>query len=254
MLKRRVLSRLYRPLVRVYSHPRSGTHFIEKFLAINFYPNKDLSIKSIKWGHWSNRRIKEEGNPYGKLFGSHTFLEKPASIKKGIYIYRDPRAVAYSVWKTHNFLKANDSRLGFSDFLRLKLDWHGSPAFKCEPKLNIFEHWEEHVTSWLTYSEKNKKILVVRYEDLKLQPEKVYYSIQENFFPLKYRIEKMGIIKNKIKLVNEATGLLPNAASVDAWKEVFTQEDEKYFWEQIKNKALISHQRRSFSINSLVKH
>ena len=56
---------------KIYSHPRSGTHFIEAFVGENFYSGKDLSVKNVTWGHWSNRKINAEGNKYGMLFGNH---------------------------------------------------------------------------------------------------------------------------------------------------------------------------------------
>ncbi len=45
-------------LVKVYSHPRSGTHFLEAFLAENFYPHSDLLVENVTWGHWSDRRTR----------------------------------------------------------------------------------------------------------------------------------------------------------------------------------------------------
>lgn len=42
-------------VIKVYSHPRSGTHFLEAFLARNFYAGKDLKVEEGLWGHWSNR-------------------------------------------------------------------------------------------------------------------------------------------------------------------------------------------------------
>ena len=92
--------------IKVYSHPRSGTHFMEAFLGRNFYPKDNLSWSNVPWGHWSYQKMNTYSNPYGKLFGHHRF---PAENEKNpkqpmIYIYRDPRAVAYSIWKTENFI------------------------------------------------------------------------------------------------------------------------------------------------------
>jgi len=78
-----------KPLVKVYSHPRSGTHFLEAFLAKNFYQDKDLALAEITWGHWSNRKINKDGNPYGKLFGNHYFADENNNESPKIYIYRD---------------------------------------------------------------------------------------------------------------------------------------------------------------------
>lgn len=225
-------------LIRIYSHPRSGTHFLEKFVGLNFYPNLDLEQKPIEWGHWSNRQVNKEGYAYQKLFGNHFFPPKGYNLEgKCIYIVRDPRAVAYSIWNTPGFLNIKDSRLSFSEFIRAKLDWNGSPAFKAVPKLNIAQHWGYHVANWTKHSIRRKNILIVRYEDLKLQPEKVYLDILRRFFQFSFIKQKFS--PSKVKEVKEKTGLLPNAASVDAWKSIFTSEDELFFISQIKHKAFL---------------
>ena len=93
--------------IKIYSHPRSGTHFLETFLAKNFYKNEDLSSNgAIHYGHWSNKILLEEGEPYHKLFGSHFFPRDSKIDKKNIYIYRDGRAVIASIWNS-NFYNKN---------------------------------------------------------------------------------------------------------------------------------------------------
>ncbi len=97
------------------------------------------------------------------------------------------------------------------------------------------------MTSWLNYSRRNSNVVVVTYEDLKLQPQAVYYEIKKKFFPSKFFSGILSRSSNKtIKIITEATGLLPNAATTDAWKEVFTKGDEVFFIEQIANTSLKS--------------
>lgn len=204
-------------LIKVYSHPRSGTHFLEALIALNFYPNVDLEIKEVVWGHWSNRKVREEPNPYGKLFGSHIF---PDAVKiighPAVYIYRDPRSVAYSIWRTPNFINPLYKELSFSEFINSKIDWVGSPAFKCRKKFNIFQHWEKHVLGWMKIAEKNSNLVVVRYEDLKFNPRKELSKIAE---VLGFKLpDTMSDVKNPV-------GLLPNKALIDGWKEVFSEKD-----------------------------
>ncbi len=226
------------PLIKVYSHPRSGTHFLEKFIGLNFYSNINLERKPIVWGHWSNRQVNKDGYDYQRLFGNHFFPSEHHNQKgKYIYIIRDPRAVAYSIWKTKNFLSAKDSNLSFSEFIRVKLDWVGSPACKTIPKWNIAQHWSHHVANWLRYSISGKNIMIVTYEDLKLYPEKVFSDILKKFFPMTFA--KRKIISPRIKVVKEKTGLLPNQASIDAWKSVFTEEDELFLIRQIEHKFFL---------------
>jgi len=236
MMYYRFLNKLFyqKKIIKVYSHPRSGTHFLEAFLAKNFYRNKDLSLTDVKWGHWSNRKINEEGNPYGQLFGHHFFPINSNFKAPGIYIIRDGRAVAYSIWKTHNFLhKDLDGKISFSEFLRLPLDWYGSPSKKTNMKFNILEHWERHCSDWLNFSYSNKKVLVVYYEDLKLNPYKVYTDIRDFNFRFKRKLE----IEN-LDRITKPIGLLPNEGNNYAWNKYFHQEDYKLFKSILKNEIL----------------
>jgi hypothetical protein len=212
-------------LVKVYSHPRSGTHFLEAFLAQNFYKKEDLSIDKITWGHWSNRKVKEEGNLYGKLFGHHYFPSQSKFKKPGIYIVRDGRAVAYSVWKTSNFLhKDIDSQISFSDFLKMPLDWKGSPSKKSGSILTIFEHWAKHCNEWLELSKREKGLLVIFYEDLVNKPYETYSIIKNFHFKFKRKISD-----KELDPITKPTGLLPNEAKIDSWKEEFSNVDQELF-------------------------
>ncbi|WP_310992300.1 sulfotransferase domain-containing protein [Aequorivita marina] len=218
-------------LVRVYSHPRSGTHFLEAFIAQNFYRKKDLNIPNVKWGHWSNRKEKLEGNPYGKLFGNHYFANQNINTKPKIYIIRDARAVAYSVWKTNNFIHKDLDGISFSDFLRTKIDWKGSPSNAVEPDCNILEHWVLHTESWLKLAKSDTNLLVIHYEDLVDLPYEQYLKIHSRFFSRSKKLKE-----DKIDKVKKPLGLLPNKGTKDSWREVFGQEDEAYFFSIVPEK------------------
>lgn len=217
-------------LVKVYSHPRSGTHFLEAFLAKNFYKGEDLYVASVTWGHWSNRQINPEGNLYGKLFGNHKFPNKKNTERK-IYIARDGRAVAYSVWKTPNFLHKDISNLSFKEFLRTPIDWYGTPSNKKEANLTIFEHWAKHINSWNEFAVQNDQLLIINYEDLIAEPYQQYLKIHNRYFSdiKKLKPEEIDVIKKPV-------GLLPNKATADTWKSFFEEEDLLYFNKVIKNR------------------
>jgi len=212
-------------MLKIYSHPRSGTHFLEAFVAKNFYPDEDLSVENLTWGHWSNRKFSEI-NPYGKLFGSHSFPRKNfrPKIKPILYIYRDGRAVAYSIWKTPNFLNKEMSDLSFSEFLRTPIDWKGSPAHKSEPKYTIVEHWSKHVEEWFNLRGK-ANVIFISYEELIDNPDKIYRYILLRRFP--YKIHKLWY--KKLETIDKPLGLLPNQGIKDSWRDVFTENDIEYF-------------------------
>lgn len=211
--------------VTVFSHPRSGTHFLEAFLGENFYSGQDLSIPTVEWGHWSNRRVNTSGNPYGKLFGSHIFPNRSlrAIDFRVAYIERDGRAVAFSIWKTPGFLHPKHRRISFSDFLRLKLDWIGTPAVRSCARMTIAEHWAYHVSGWREIAAANSNVLIQTYEDLVVDPVNSYERIRRQFFT--QREQSMAV-----NPIATAVGLLPNAATNEAWKQVFTPEDEAFFF------------------------
>jgi hypothetical protein len=211
------------PLVKVYSHPRSGTHFLEAFLAENFYKNKDLEIKKVIWGHWSHRITNSHGNKYGKLFGNHYFPDRNQNSLPKLYIYRDGRAVAYSIWKTENFIHVKHKDISFDDFLREKIDWRGSPANKHGEKKTIFEHWAEHVYAWKQFAGKGN-VLLLKYEDLVKEPKDQYKIIHERFFNYK-KVKK----EDQITLIKKPIGLLPNEAIIDAWKGNISEENLEQF-------------------------
>ena len=211
-------------LVKVYSHPRSGTHFMEAFIAQNFYTNKNLKVAPVYWGHWSNREIKKEGNPYGKLFGHHYATKMNQKTHARIYMRRNCKAVAYSVWKTPNFLNPELQGISFSDFLRTKIDWYGSPSHQAEPKQNIVEHWIQHVNSWQSLADVNPNVLIINYEDLVDNPYDQYKKIHHKFF----KQQKLLTI-SELKTITAPVGLLPNKAIKDSWKDVFSDEDNVFF-------------------------
>ena len=163
--------------IKIFSHPRSGTHFLEAFLAKNFYDGDDLSSNGpIYFGHWSNKILLEGGEPYHKLFGSHFFPEDSKFTNK--MIYKD--------WEG----------LSFSEFLRKDIDWYGGLGQKKQTKMNIVEHWFQHTDTWLNVV--NNNLLFIRFEDLKEHPDKIYLDICRKFYPKKFLKAKEKGIKIKI--------------------------------------------------------
>lgn len=217
-------------MLKIFSHPRSGTHFLEAFVAKNFYPTHNLSVKNVEWGHWSNRKLRKE-NPYGELFGGHHLPTKRYRFNPSplIYIYRDGRAVAYSVWKTPNFLNSEMSELSFSEFLRTPLDWEGSPGNMVNHGKNIIEHWVHHLESWFSLK---GNVLMISYEELKDSPENIYNKIIQRCFPVKFFT---GILNSNsdIKTIDEPIGLLPNKGTKNGWEEIFSDEDLNFFYENV---------------------
>lgn len=206
-------------LIKVYSHPRSGTNLLMKSLNINFYDGIDLSTKG-QMGHWNSREPIECDS--GKLFGNHLFYTNDNGSK--IYIYRDCRDVIISLWKSRNFINLDyHNKLDLYDFLNYKLDWMGSPSQKCEPSLTVTEHWYNHVNTWMV---DYKDCFFVRYEDLVLNYEKTILDISEHF-----NLKR----PKEIKTVNSLVGPSPNKGNVGEWKNHFTDKCLDLFYSKLES-------------------
>jgi len=219
-------------LVKVFSHPRSGTNLLEAFIASNFYKGLNLERGEVEWGHWSNRKILADTLPYGKLFGSHVFPDFFAnhSRRRVAYIFRDGRAVAHSVWKTDNFMNPALRGISFSEFLNTPLDWIGTPAvrFNGHDRKNIVQHWLAHVSGWHEIARRSRNIVLIRYEDLIHDPYSVYRLIHQKFFP------KQGLLPpSQVDPVSKLVGLFPNSGVVDSWRDVFTGADLDLFFSHV---------------------
>lgn len=216
--------------IKIYSHPRSGTHFLEAFLAQNFYKGKSLSSDgAIHYGHWSNKILLETGEPYHQLFGSHFFPEDTAKSDKMIYIYRDGRAVIASIWNS-GFVNKDWEGITFSEFLRKDIDWYGGLGQEKYPKIDIVTHWYNHVESWVNLQDPNLHIM--RFEDLKNNPYQEYLKICKKFFPWAYFKNKY-LIKTKLDPIKRKVGLHPNKATINSWESLFSKEDLAFFESKI---------------------
>lgn len=225
---RRIRNDGFRHLVKVCSHPRSGTHLMEAFIGENFYPGRDLAVAPVRWGHWSDLRVDEAGNPYGKLFGGHG-LPKEHLLRnaKVVYIYRDGRAVAHSVWRTPNFLsEATKRELTFSEFLRAPLDWCCGPEIRATAPLTIAQHWHQHVDAWVSFAREHDNVVVVRFEELMKDPRTVRDQVRQRFFP---RLREVPAVVT----IDRPVGILPNEGSVDRWRDAFSAEDDAAFRAQL---------------------
>ena len=221
------------PIVKVVSHPRAGTHFLEACLYYTFYNDGKRDLSSPSWserGHWRNgfRQRDEmkygERKKWGKLGTSHPmFSEKYLEHEKLIYIVRDGRDNVLSLWRTKPMMPSAWKDISLSDFLREKIDWHPAPVYKAtdewKDKYNVIEHWLLHVESW--WKERPKNTFFVQYERLVLNPGKVLKEIEEHF-ELKsidgYRVPD-GLI-----------GFVPVEGKVGRWKDYFSSEDLELFF------------------------
>tara|TARA_B100000131_G_scaffold251559_1_gene245168 strand:- start:1085 stop:1819 length:735 start_codon:yes stop_codon:yes gene_type:complete len=207
-------------MLKVYSHPRSGANYLAALLKRNFYINDNTS-ESVTWGHHSRPRESDKPVEWAKLLGG---FGGPDTKHNGpsIYIYRDGRAVAYSIWKNKDFLSPGQLKNDWlSYFLESKLDWEFCPSVQKETEKNIAQHWEMHVRSWhKAYSNAgHDKVLFVRYEDAIKNVPNLLLKVSKAF--------SLKMPKN-ISYVKEMVGHSKERLNLD-WQQWFSQSNYNYY-------------------------
>lgn len=200
-------------MIKVYSHPRSGTNYLAALIATNLYPKHNLTTKAGYVGHWADR-AKVEGNPHGKLFGGHGLPRRYKALKpQDCYIYRDGRDVALSLWNSEHFINPDwTKRMTFSEFIRTPLDWVSSPGDKANPGLTIFQHWKRHLNMW-----SGAGVMLICYEELCQDAEPILRDIAQ----------VSGIMRFRYKQINESVGWFPSKPG--GWRKHFNIDDFEYF-------------------------
>jgi hypothetical protein len=146
--------------VFIVSYPKSGNTW-QRFLVANLvHPGEEITFLTINRIVPDSHQVPEEelGQiPSPRLLKSHEAFTP--RYPKAIYITRDPRSVAVSMYHflmaTHK-LETNHSIDDFLDrFIRGEYYRH-------------FHSWSANVMSWVSELDRgNKNVLLIRYEDLK---------------------------------------------------------------------------------------
>lgn len=204
---------------RVFSFPRSGTHFFMATIKRNFYPNTDLSLDGVIGGHWAEL-VPLPKNDYAALFASHV-VPRGGVEWPSIYLYRDGRDVAVSLWRAKSLQHPSWRGLSFSEFLRKPLDWVGTPGQRQRTSgRSVVVSWASHVGRWLSKGTRHHNApIYVRYEELVLNQEATLDRLAGEL--------KVG--PWEWKPVQEKVGIEPHKGIVGGWRDVFSVEDLAYF-------------------------
>ncbi len=178
---------------RVFGHPRSGNHLLAYTVWRTFCPDADLSVSSLGGtGHWSGRQNGDEhycGGTgaeagrvrYGRILGRrlHDFPAQGVSYTNAIYIIRDGRDVALSLYRWTEMRHVERRQDDLETYLRTPVDWTGTPATRRAESADdwlVWDHWREHVQAWVATN-----ALMVRYENLVLRPDLVMARVARHF-------------------------------------------------------------------------
>lgn len=201
-------------LLQVYGHPRSGNHLLMRLLALNFYSDIDLATGPGAVGHWSDR-VRNQISPDGRLAGGHGLPVSGYRRGKAIYVYRDGRDVAVSIWRSSHFMNKEWRGVPLSSFLPRKLDWYLIPGRPSEPGMNIVQHWLHHLRAW-----EGENVCFVRYEDLVLHTDREMDRIAEHF--------KMEA-RDEWEKPDRRVGWFPSGGRIGGWRDHFKERDVEYF-------------------------
>jgi hypothetical protein len=165
------------------SYPRSGntwTRFLVGNLVYQNEPVTFLTVERLVPDMYKSSDRVLRNLPRPRILKSHECFDP--RYKKVIYIVRDPRDVAVSNY--HWELKLRSVRDGFpiEDFVPRWME----PQFW--PRIGS---WGDHVTSWLSTRQGNKGFLLLRYEDLKQDPQRALAQAAE-FLGIEPSMERLN--------------------------------------------------------------
>ncbi len=153
------------------SYPRSGNTWTRFLIGNLVYQNEPVTFLTVErlvpdMYKSSDRVLRNLPRP--RIVKSHECFDP--RYRKVIYIVRDPRDVAVSNY--HWELKLRSVRDGFpiEDFVPRWME----PEFW--PRIGS---WGDHVTSWLSTRQGKKGFLLLRYEDLKKDPQRALAQVAE---------------------------------------------------------------------------
>jgi hypothetical protein len=153
------------------SYPRSGNTWTRFLVGNLVYQNEPVTFLTVErlvpdMYKSSDRVLRHLPRP--RILKSHECFDP--RYRKVIYIVRDPRDVAVSNY--HWELKLRSVRDGFpiEHFVPRWME----PQFW--PRIGS---WGDHVTSWLSTRQGKKGFLLLRYEDLKKDPQSALAQVAE---------------------------------------------------------------------------
>ena len=146
----------------IVSYPRSGNNWTRFLIGNLIHPNEPVTFANLERlvpeiYFNSDRQLRALPRP--RVFKSHEAFEP--HYPHIVYVVRDPRDVAVSNY--HHNQKAGNipTDCKIEDFIPMFL------AGRFDKKCGT---WGDHVTSWLATRENDPSFLLVRYEDLKVDP------------------------------------------------------------------------------------
>jgi estrone sulfotransferase len=153
------------------SYPRSGNTWTRFLVGNLVYQNEPVTFLTVErlvpdMYKSSDRVLRNLARP--RIVKSHECFDP--RYRKVIYIVRDPRDVAVSNYHWELKLRSVRDGLPIEDFVPRWME----PEFW--PRIGS---WGDHVTSWLSTRQGKKGFLLLRYEDLKKDPQRALAQVAD---------------------------------------------------------------------------
>jgi hypothetical protein len=168
----------------VASHERSGTHFLMNALGAAFgYPSAqyvnfdepDLNINFFDPAAVGLSIRHTTAQHRGAIIKSHHAIEffQPAFPAVAhqltiFYIYRDPVDVMISFWRFMHYWSWHEGPRAPTalEFATAEPEGH-LLRYQMRQRATMLARWASHVEGWTAAAERNRRIVLVRYEDLR---------------------------------------------------------------------------------------
>ncbi|HXJ89403.1 MAG TPA: sulfotransferase domain-containing protein [Candidatus Binatia bacterium] len=155
--------------VFIVSYPRSGNTWVRFLIGNLFDPDDPITFANVESRvpeiyFFSDQQLLARSRP--RILKSHEYFDP--RYKRTIYIVRDPRDVAVSLY--HYSIKRKTIPPGYAleEFI---------PRFIAGEFFEYCGSWEEHVLSWHATRKSHTGFLFLRYEDLLAHPEQELAAI-----------------------------------------------------------------------------
>ena len=156
-----MISNIYNYIIRrnkknfLITYPKSGTTWLRYLIGVSI-AKKGITYDELKHicpdVHQDLLCVCEKTF----LYSSHGQFDKKFNKHKVLYIVRDPRSVAISMYY-------HCINLGYFQEREHSIDWYVKDVF-CKTDINPFGLWIDHVIPWIMSRHPN--LLLMKYEDL----------------------------------------------------------------------------------------
>jgi hypothetical protein len=165
----------------IAGYPKSGNTWI-RILISNYLDNSNFELEKVDKYVADIYKVTEFKLLMKKkrLLKTHEIYN--AKVRKAIYVVRDPRDVAISMFHYSKRVNLIEDDCNFDSFISAFLD--GELMYR-------FGNWSSNSYSWWQASMGNADILLIRYEDLRSETE-IYFTKILEFLELSIYPEKIA--------------------------------------------------------------